>query len=72
MIILFYHKEVFFHIPFQITQNFVQSPHKGVKIAQNDNINDKSFKSMAKRLKAQNRGSAVLHLQKLYNKIKER
>ena len=25
MIILFYHKEVFFHIPFQITQNFVQS-----------------------------------------------
>ena len=26
---------------------------------------------MAKRLKAQNRGSAVLHLQKLYNKIKE-
>lgn len=41
-------------------------------MSKNDNTNDKTLKSMAKRLKAQNRGSAVLHLQKLYNKIKER
>ena len=48
---------------FNVTLKYTSKTHiKALKLLKNDKINDKSFKSVAKRLKTRNRSSTILHL----------
>ena len=52
---------------FDVTTKYTSKTHiKTPKTLKNSRTNDKSFKSTAKRLKTQNRGSTIWWLQKLY------
>ena len=48
---------------FNVTLKYTSKTHiKTLKLLKNDKTNDKSFKSVAKRLKTRNRSSTILHL----------
>ena len=48
---------------FNVTLKYTSKTHiKALKLLKNDKTNDKSFKSVAKRLKTRNRSSTILHL----------